>query len=92
MEYDYIMKTSLPGGSYDQESTCIVRDLDLIPGLGRSAGGERGSPLQYSCLEDPHGQRSLAGYSPRGRRVGHDFAQHTFTARAVVLKLESAPG
>ena len=21
-------------------------------------------PLQYSCLENPHGQRSLAGYSP----------------------------
>ena len=23
-------------------------------------------PLQYSCLENPHGQRSLAGYSPWG--------------------------
>ena len=22
------------------------------------------TPLQYSCLENPHGQRSLAGYSP----------------------------
>ena len=26
----------------------------------------------YSCLENPHGQRSQAGYSPCGRRVGHD--------------------
>ena len=26
------------------------------------------SPLQYSCLENPHGQRSLAGYSPRGHQ------------------------
>ena len=26
------------------------------------------NPLQYSCLENPHGQRSLAGYSPRGHR------------------------
>ena len=25
-----------------------------------------GNPLQYSCLENPHGQRSLAGYSPGG--------------------------
>ena len=24
--------------------------------------------LQYSCLENPHGQRSLAGYSPKGRK------------------------
>ena len=34
-----------------------------IPGLGKSPGGGHGSPLQYSCLEDPHGQRSLTGYS-----------------------------
>ena len=25
-----------------------------------------GNPLQSSCLENPHGQRSLAGYSPGG--------------------------
>ena len=28
-------------------------DLGLISGLGRSAGGEHGSPIQYSCLENP---------------------------------------
>ena len=38
-------------------------DLGLIPGLGRSPGGGHGNPLQYSCLENPHGQRSLAGCS-----------------------------
>ena len=38
------------------------RDADLTPGLGRSPGGGRGNPLQYACLENPHGQRSLAGY------------------------------
>ena len=27
-------------------------------------GGGHGNPLQYSCLENPHGQRSQAGYSP----------------------------
>ena len=30
--------------------------------------GGRGNPLQYSCLENPHGQRSLAGYSPWGQK------------------------
>ena len=35
-----------------------------IPGLGRSSGGGHGNTLQYSCLENPHGQRSLGGYSP----------------------------
>ena len=36
--------------------------MDLIPGSGRSPGEGHGNPLQYSCLENPHGQRSLAGY------------------------------
>ena len=30
-----------------------IRDVGLISGLGRSAGGGHGSPLQYSCLENP---------------------------------------
>ena len=76
MEYDYIMKISLPGGSYDQESTCIVRDLDLIPGLGRSPGGEHGNLLQYSCLENPHGQRILVGYSPQHLKELNTTEQH----------------
>ena len=38
------------------------------PGLGKSPGGGHGKPLQYSCLENPHGQRSLVGYSPWGCR------------------------
>ena len=45
-----------------------------IPGLGRSHGGGHGNPLQYSCLESPHGQRSLGGFSPWAGRVGHDAA------------------
>ena len=35
------------------ESTYNVGDLRLIPGLGRSAEGRNGNPLQYSCLENP---------------------------------------
>ena len=41
--------------------------LGSISGSGRSPGGGHGNPLQYSCLENPHGQRSLAGCSPWGR-------------------------
>ena len=41
-----------------------IRDVGSIPGSGRSPGGGQSNPLQYSCLETPHGQRSLAGYSP----------------------------
>ena len=42
------------------------RDACSIPGSGRSAGGGPGHPLQCSCLENAHGQRSLASYSPWG--------------------------
>ena len=45
-----------------------IRDEDSIPGSGRSPGGENGNPLQESCLENPHAQRSLAGYSLWGHR------------------------
>ena len=55
-----------PGGPDGKESACNVGDLGLIPGLGRFPGGGHGNPLQYSCLENPHGQRSLVGYSPCG--------------------------
>ena len=34
--------------------------LGSVPGLGRSPGGGHGNPVQYSCLENPHGQKSLA--------------------------------
>ena len=30
-----------------------LRDVDSIPGLGRSPGGGHGNPFQYSCLESP---------------------------------------
>ena len=56
------------GGSDGKESACSARDLGSIPGLGRSPEEGNGYPLQYSCLENPHGQRSLAGYSPWGRK------------------------
>ena len=46
-----------------KESACNVGDLDSIPGLGRSLGEGNDNPLQYSCLEKSHEQRSLAGYS-----------------------------
>ena len=40
------------GGSEVKASACNVGDLGLIPGSGRSPEGN-GSPLQYSCLENP---------------------------------------
>ena len=69
-------KKGNPGGHRDLEN-CVsnswalqvvqivmLGDLGLIPGSRRSPGGGHGNPLQYSSLENPHGQRSLADCSP----------------------------
>ena len=42
----------------------VAKDLGSILGSRRSLGGGNGNTLQYSCLENLHGQRSLVGYSP----------------------------
>ena len=57
-----------PGGASGKEPTCQCRrhrDMGSIPGSGRSPGEGHDNPLHYSCLENPHGQRSLAGYHPQ---------------------------
>ena len=73
--YLVVINMGFSGGSDGKESTCSVGDLSSTPGLGRSPGGGQGNPLQYSCLENPHGQRSLVGYSPWGSQRGrHNWA------------------
>ena len=57
-----------PGGSGSKESASHVGDLGSIPGLGRPRGGGHGNLLLCSCLENPHGQRSLAGCCPWDRK------------------------
>ena len=51
------------GGSDGKESACRPICLGQIPGLGRSPGGGNSNSLQCACLENPHEQRSLVGYS-----------------------------
>ena len=49
-----------PGASDGIESACDAGDVGSIPGSGRCPGEGNGHLLQYFCLENPHGQRSLA--------------------------------
>ena len=54
-----------------KESACnsgAAGDMGSISGWVRSPGEGHGNPHQYSWLENPHGQRSLEGYSPWGHR------------------------
>ena len=63
---------NFPGGSDGKEFACNAGDLGLIPGLRRSLGGRHCNPLQYSYLENLHGQRSLALQSTGLQRVTQD--------------------
>ena len=66
----YLQKRTFPGGfprgSDGKESARNTGGLGSIPGLGRSPREGNATPLWYSCLDNPHGQRSLVDYSPWG--------------------------
>ena len=61
-----------PGGSDSKESACNARDLDSIPGLGRSLGEGNGNPLQYSCLENLMDRGALWATIPGVTVVGYN--------------------
>ena len=67
-----------PSSLAGKESACNAGDLGWIPGLGRFPGGGHGNPLQYSCLENPHGHGSLAGYRPWDHKES-DITEHLST-------------
>ena len=50
------------------------RDLSSIPGLGRSLAEGHGTPLQYSCLENPMDREAWRLRSMGLQRVRHDWA------------------
>ena len=69
-----------------KESASNAGDLGLIPGLGRSSEAGHGYPLQYSCLENPHGQRSLGVYSPSSCKAS-DTTEQLSTKYFTVVKI-----
>ena len=56
-KYVAVVVNNLPANAGD------IRNMGSVSRSKRSPGGGHGKPLQYSCLENPHGQRSLASYS-----------------------------
>ena len=68
------------GRSDCEESACNAGDLGFISGLRKFPGGGHGNPLRY-CLENPHGQRILAGYTFYGGRKELDTTERLSTAQ-----------
>ena len=64
-----------------QESAC------LTSGLGRFPRGGHGNPLQYSCLENPHGQRTWRATVTGSQRVGQDWATEHSTTQSLFILL-----
>ena len=77
LEVTFLVETSggFPGGSDDNASVCNAGDPGSIPGLGRSPGEGNGSPLQYSCLENPMDRL----HRPRGRKESDTTERLQFT-------------
>ena len=84
-------KRGFPGGSNGKESACKARDPGLIPGWGRSPGGE--DPLEkematHSSIlawripwtEEPGGLQSM-----ELQRVGHDLATNTHSVSGIFI-------
>ena len=61
-----------------------VRDAGLIPGSDRCPGGSHGNPLQYSCLENPHRQRSLVATIHAVTKAS-DLSEHLCNKMALIL-------
>ena len=62
-----------PGNSGGKESACNAGDVGSIPGSGRSPGEGKGSPLQYSCLENPLDRGAWRATVHGVTRVRHDL-------------------
>ena len=54
-----------PGGAVVKNLPASVRDTGSIPGSERSPGDENGTPLQYSCLENPMDREASWATVPR---------------------------
>ena len=60
-----------PGGASVKEAACQCRRCkrgEFNPCVGKTPKEGNDNPLQYSCLDKSHGQRSLMGYSPQGHK------------------------
>ena len=91
--------SGFPSGTNGKEPACQSkrhRDSSSVPRSERSLGGGHDNSLQYSCLENPQGQRSLAGYNPWHRRLRHHWndlthSTHWFCVLNTSVSLSSRP-
>ena len=74
-----------PGSSNGKESGCNAGDLGLISGLGRSLGEGNGTPLQYSCLDNPMDGGPWQSTAHRVTKSWTRLSDFTFTKCMAIL-------
>ena len=79
------------GGSDGKESPCNAGELGSVLGLGRFPAKRHGNLLHYSCLDNAHEQRSLAGCSPEFTESDtaeqQSTAQHDDTGKPIIVSI-----
>ena len=85
----FLTATASLVGSDGKESAFKAENPRSIPGSGRSPEGGQGNQLQYSCLENSHGQRSLVGHSTWGCKESDTFEQQHLNSSLSFLSLGS---
>ena len=74
----FSLTLGFPGGSEVKASACNAGDLGLIPGSGTFPWRRKWQPTPVFLPGESHGQRNLAGYSPRGRKESDTTEQLHF--------------
>ena len=82
-----MLQRCFPGASVVKNLPAKAGDLGSIPGLGRSTAGGNGSPLQYSCLENPMDRGAWWGYSPMGSK--RDMTEQLYNNNSQLTMLDS---
>ena len=59
-----VFQVPLPWWLRRYKFACKAGDPDSMPGMGRILGEGNSYSLQYSSLEEFHGQTRLVGYNP----------------------------
>ena len=72
--YQFLLVVRFRGNPVGKKSACSAGDSGSIPGLGRSPREGNGSPLQYSCLENPMDREAWRATVHGVTRVRHDLA------------------
>ena len=84
-----LLLLSFPGGSEGRASACNVGDPGFNSWVGKIPWRRKWQPTSVSMPGEPHGQRNLVDYSPRGRKESDMTEQLHFTSLLLFSQLLS---